>query len=408
MALRLGRNCAWRICISVIYLDHHATTPLDPVALDSMLPLMRDAFANAGSVTHQAGRDVAEIVNQAIANMANCLGATSDELVMTSGATESNNLALFGVCLHPRQKRRKIVSVVSEHKAILDPLARLAQQGFEVVSVPVLSNTSFAPGQVDLERLAEAIGPDTALVTIMLANNEIGVVQPIREIAKLCRQADCLLHTDATQALGRIAVDVDALDVDLLSFSAHKFYGPKGVGGLFVRRRGRRVKLQGQIVGGGQQHNFRSGTLNTAGIVGMSAALTCCLAALEQDQVRMAGLRDRLFANLQESLDWVQLNGPKLDGTGGVQRLAGNLNCSFFPVEGQSLMLEIPQLAASSGSACTSADPQPSHVLRAIGLTEEQARSSLRFGVGRYNTAEEIDQAALWLIAAAKKLRTLV
>lgn len=405
MASRRGRSCAWSICISVIYLDNHATTRLDPAALDAMLPLMREGFANAGSLTHQAGRDVAERVALAIAQIATCMKATPDELVMTSGATESNNLALFGVCLHPRQKRRKIVSLVSEHKAILDPLTRLAQQGFEVVSIPVLSNTSSTPGQVDLERLAEAICPQTAMVSVMLANNEIGVLQPLAEIAAMCRRVECLLHTDATQAVGRIAVDVDELDVDLLSFSAHKFYGPKGVGGLFIRRRGRRVKLQGQIVGGGQQQNFRSGTLNTTGIVGMSAALASCLATVEEDQLRISALRDRLFANLRESLEWVELNGPKLDSGEKAQRLAGNLNCSFYPLEGQSLMLEVPNLAASSGSACTSADPQPSHVLRAIGLTEEQARSSLRFGIGRYNTVAEIDQAAEWLVTAATKLK---
>lgn len=404
--------------MSAIYLDNHATTPLDPVALDAMLVLMRDSFANAGS-SHAAGRQVAERVDGSIAMIAASLGAEADELIMTSGATESNNLALFGSCLHPRQRRRKVVSVVTEHKAILDPLARLEKQGFQVVLAPVHNNQvhnnqvrdshSSVPGRVDLEQLARIVDADTALVSVMLANNEIGTIQPLGEIAKLCREVDCLLHSDASQAVGRMEVDVDALDVDLLSFSAHKFYGPKGVGGLYVRRRGRRVKLQGQIVGGGQQHNFRSGTLNTAGIVGMQVALSSSLSSLASDIPRIVELRARLWDLLREALDFISLNGPPLDHDARAPtRLCGNLNCSFYPIEGQSLMLEAPQLAISSGSACTSARPEPSHVLRAIGLSEEQARSSLRFGLGRFNTQAEIEQAARWLIAAAEKLQQML
>ncbi len=389
----------------MIYLDHHATTPLDPVALQAMLPFLQERFANAGSITHQAGRDVAQAVGLAVASIAHDLGAADDELVITSGATESNNLAIFGTCLHPRQHRRRVISVSSEHKAILDPLARLAQSAFEIVTLPVADNASDCPGQIDLQQLEDAVDDNTALVTVMLANNEIGVIQPLAEIARICRRVNCLLHTDATQAVGRMPVDVDQLDVDLLSFSAHKFYGPKGVGGLFVRRRGRRVKLQGQIVGGGQQHHFRSGTLNTAGIVGMQAALTSSLATLAVDQSRIVELRHRLFQRLQAALPFVSLNGPSIGHEPSPRRLNGNLNCSFFPLEGQSLMLAAPDLAVSSGSACTSAEPTTSHVLRAIGLSEEQARSSLRFGIGRFNTAAEIEQAAEWIIAAAGQLQ---
>lgn len=375
-----------------------------------MLPLMREQFANAGSITHAAGRQVAELVDKAIAEMASRIGASADEIVITSGATESNNLAIFGVCLHPRQLRRKVISVVTEHRAILDPLARLRQHGFTVELVQVAANQTPAAGSVDLQQLAELVDAETALVSVMLANNEIGTIQPLAEIARLCRQVGCLLHTDATQAVGRIPVDVDALDVDLLSFSGHKFYGPKGVGGLFVRRRERRVRLQAQILGGGQQHNFRSGTLNSTGIVGMFAALEACVASLKVDQHRLATLRNHLFELVSQGIDFVSLNGPPLTGVSADAhgRLAGNLNCCFYPVEGQSLMLATPELAVSSGSACTSAEPRPSHVLHAIGLSEEQSRSSLRFGLGRFNTLSEIEQAADWIVDAARQLRKLI
>jgi cysteine desulfurase len=404
----------------LIYLDHHATTPLDPDVLAAMLPMFTEHFANAGSVTHEAGRAVAEQLDRARHELALMIGAVDDELVITSGATESNNLALFGTCLHPRQKRRKIVSLLSEHKAVLDPLRRLEQMGFEVVLLPVSDRASEFPGRVDLERLRSAIDDNTVIVSVMLANNEIGTIQPLREIAELCHSHDCLLHSDATQAVGRMPVNVDCLDVDLLSFSAHKFYGPKGVGGLYVRSRGRRVKLQGQIVGGGQQQNLRSGTLNSAGIVGMTAALRKCYQLndwfdnseeIGAEQLQIAGLRDRLYAAIQAGLEEVQLNGPRLrypERSSDWMRLAGNLNLCFFPIEGQSLMLEIPGVAMSSGSACTSADPRPSHVLEAIGLSVEESRSSLRFGIGRFNSKHEIDYTAELLVAAAHKLRKLL
>jgi cysteine desulfurase len=391
----------------MIYLDHHATTPMDPAAVEAMLPLLTELYANAGSVTHAAGREVAELVDRSWSGLAASVNAEVDELVMTSGATESNNLALFGVCLHPRQKRRKVVSVVTEHKAILDPLKRLETLGFEIVLSPVHPQGSSRAGEVDLQHLAESIDERTVMVSVMLANNEIGVLQPLEEIARLCRSHDCLLHTDASQAVGRMEVDVDRLDVDLLSFSAHKFYGPKGIGGLFVRRRGRRVKLQSQIVGGGQQHNMRSGTLNSAGIVGMEAALRSTLVSLTSDTARIAALRQRLWERLSAGLPGLVLNGPDW-WSPAAPRLSGNLNCNFYPVEGQSLMMAVPELAVSSGSACTSAESTPSHVLLALGLTEEQARSSLRFGIGRFNTEAEVDQSSEWLIQAAERLRRLL
>jgi cysteine desulfurase len=410
----------WAKDLPLIYLDHHATTPLEPDVLAAMLPMLTEHFANAGSVTHEAGRAVAALMEIARHELAVLLGAADDELVITSGATESNNLALFGVCLHPRQKRRKIVSLVSEHKAVLDPLRRLEQMGFEVVLLPVGDRANEVPGRIDLERLRLAIDANTAIVSVMLANNEIGTIQPLRAIAELCHEHDCILHSDATQAVGRMPINVDDLDVDLLSFSAHKFYGPKGVGGLYVRSRGRRVRLQGQIVGGGQQQNLRSGTLNSAGLVGMTVALRKCYQLnswldqpeeIGEEQTRIAGLRNRLFAALQSELEAIQLNGPTLRPPGksrDLNRLAGNLNLCFYPIEGQSLMLEIPEVAMSSGSACTSADPRPSHVLEAIGLSVEESRSSLRFGIGRFNTEQEIDAAAKLLVAAAHKLRKLL
>ncbi len=404
----------------MIYLDHHATTPLDPDVLAAMLPLMTEFFANAGSVTHAAGRQVAEILEVAKSELASLFGADTDELVITSGATESNNLALFGSCLHPRQQRRKVISLVSEHKAILDPLRRLEQLGFEVLLIPVAMNASPIPGECDLVALRDALDDQTAIVTVMLANNEIGTIQPLRMIADLCHERGALLHSDATQAVGKIAIDVDALGVDLLSFSAHKFYGPKGVGGLFVRRRDRRVKLQGQIVGGGQQQNLRSGTINSAGLVGMAAALKKCYQLngwldqpfqLGEEQLRIGNLRQRLYSKLSRDLSELQLNGPPLvlpASSRELKRLAGNLNLCFYPIEGQSLMLACPELAMSSGSACTSAEPRPSHVLDAIGLSIEQSRSSLRIGIGRYNSPADIDQAADMLLQAAEKLRKLL
>lgn len=390
----------------MIYLDNQATTPVDPRVIQAMLPMMTDYFANAGSITHESGRHVAELVADATISVAKNLGCNADEIVFTSGATESNNLALLGLLTHPRQSRRQIVSCVTEHRAILDPLKRLEQFGFEVILLPVKGRDQIDAGLIDLEHLSRVVGANTAMVTIMLANNEIGVIQPMREIAAICRRHDAWLHTDATQSVGRMPVNVQELDVDLLSFSAHKFYGPKGIGGLVVRSAPRRVRLQSQILGGGQQENRRSGTLNTPGIIGMSTALELSLSDSEHEWPRIQQLRDRLFRKLSDGIDGVVLNGPPL--ADHVLRLGNNLNCSFWPIEGQSLMLACPELAVSSGSACTSAEARPSHVLRALGMADDMARSSLRFGIGRFNSETEIDQAADWLIAANQQLRKLI
>lgn len=409
----------------VIYLDHQATTQVAPEVLDAMLPLFSLHYANAGSATHELGRSVAEVVAKSCGQVASLIGASEDEVVFTSGATESNNLALLGACLHPRQKRRKIVSVTTEHRAVLDPLKRLEKQGFLVQYAGVAAAGSEDVGLVDLDKLDSLIDDDTAVVSVMLANNEIGVIQPLREISLLCQRRGALLHSDAAQAVGRIPVDVDALGVDLLSFSAHKCYGPKGVGGLFVRGREQRVRLAPQIVGGGQQGNLRSGTLNTPGIVAMAAAMQLCsrenawhLPTLDQQPLwrRLQQQTRILWNRLQEKIPGIELNGPSLPNESVAERicgepgsrLPGNLNCSFMPVEGQSLMLAVPRLAVSSGSACTSAEPGVSHVLTAIGISEDAARSSLRMGLGRCTTDDELQEAADMLAEAAQKLRRLV
>jgi cysteine desulfurase len=389
----------------LIYLDNHATTRIDANAMDAVRRLSEDSYANSGSLSHEAGRAVAIEVANAIASIASHMRASPEEMVMTSGATEANNLAILGVCLHPRQKRRSIVSMPTEHHAVLDPLERLKSLGFEVRWLRVHPQGHSECGRIDLEHAQEVIDESTAIASVMLANNETGVLQPIDQIAAICRPWNVPLHTDASQAVGHIDIDVDALDIDLLSFSAHKFYGPKGVGGLFVRDRGRRVKLYPQMVGGGQQDNRRSGTLNSPGIVGMAVALDACQKQAAIERPRIESLRNRLWSKLDAALpNQIFINGPALEPA---LRLSRNLNCHWNGVEGQSLMLACPELCFSSGSACTSANPAPSHVLQSIGLTVDQARCSTRFGLGRFNTEQEIDIAVEILTAAYRKLSRL-
>ncbi|MEQ1825016.1 MAG: cysteine desulfurase family protein [Pirellula sp.] len=392
----------------MIYLDNHATTRTDPTVVADMVRFMEEHYANPGSTTHEAGREAGRLVGEATKKIASCLNAESDEIVMTSGATESNNLALFGVAFHPKQRRRRIVSLITEHRALLDPLLRLERSGFEVVRLPVFPNEHGFAGGVDLNRLVESINEDTALVSVMLANNEIGTIQPIAEIAKVCKRFEIPLHTDASQAVGRMSVDVSELGVDLLSFSAHKFYGPKGIGGLYVRQSPTPVRIQAQILGGGQQSNLRSGTLNSVGIIGMSRALELANSRCDVEMAEQAALRNLLWDLLNERIEGLGLNGPRWGLNRSSQRLAGNLNVCFPKVEGQSLMLALPELAVSSGSACTSAEPHPSHVLLSLGLSEDQARASLRFGIGRFNTEAEIRQTADWLVQVHAKLVSFV
>ena len=389
----------------MIYLDHHATTPVDPRVLDAMLPWFCHKFGNPGSVNHALGWEAGQAVEQARQTVAAALGATDREIVFTSGATESNNLALRGVCERAEHgPRRHIVSFKTEHKAVLDPLARLARRGFEVTLLDVLPASSPQAGLVDVQPLIDALRPDTLLVSLMLANNEIGVIQPLAEVGAICRQRGILLHCDATQAVGKLPVDVEQLQVDLLSLSAHKLYGPKGVGALYVRRRGPRVTLAPQIDGGGQEGGRRSGTLNTPGIVGLATALQIANDERDQEQARLVQLRTRLWEQLSQ-LPGLHLNGPALDQP--ELRLASNLNVSFEGVDGEALMMGITQVAVSSGSACTTANPEPSHVLRALGLPDALVRASLRFGLGRWNTAEEIDVAAAHITEVVQRLRAL-
>jgi cysteine desulfurase len=376
-----------------IYLDNHATTRVDPAVVGAMLAFMDSHYANPGSTTHEAGREAGRLVAEATRETAQFLNAEDDEILFTSGATESINLAMFGVALHPKQTRRRIVTSLAEHRATLDPLLRLERHGFEIVRLPVFPNEHPFAGGVDLNHLADCVNEHTALVTLMLANNEIGTIQPIGEVSKLCKRFDVPLHTDASQAVGRIPVDVQELGVDLLSFSAHKFYGPKGIGGLFVRQSPSAVRLYPQILGGGQQGNLRSGTLNSVGIIGLAKALAVCRDRMHQESRELNRLRNLLWELLNQEIFGLTRNGPALE----TNLLTNNLNVCFPKVDGQSLMLQTPDLAVSSGSACTSAEPHPSHVLSALGLSEDQSRASLRFGLGRFNTEEEIRQVAKML-----------
>lgn len=384
-----------------IYLDNHSTTQLDPAVLEAMMPWLTTRYGNAGSISHSFGHDAKQAVDEARDSIAAHLNVTPSEIVFTSGATESNNLAIRGVADRYRGESVHFLSATTEHKAVLDPLQKVASQGHRVTLVsPTLAPTPTA-GLVDVDELASEMGSNTKLASIMLVNNEIGVIQPIRSIAEASHQRGILLHCDATQAIGKIPTDVSALDADLLSFSGHKIYGPCGVGALIVRRRRPRVKLDPQIIGGGQEQGRRSGTLNVPGIVGLAKAVELSVRDLANEAERMAMLRDSLHAQIRERLDDVWLNGPS-DLT---LRVPGNLNLRFAGVDGEALMMNMGQVAASSGSACTSANPEPSHVLRALGLSEDDTRSSLRFGIGRFNTQEEIDRAAQTVAAAVTRLR---
>ncbi len=388
-----------------VYMDNHATTRVDPRVVEAMLPLFHEQYGNAGSTSHVFGWDAKEAVDKARESIAQAIGASPREVVFTSGATESNNLAIRGCAERTRRRGNHIITVATEHKAILDPLAMLARQGFEVELLPVQQAGDPLAGRLDVQRVADAIRDDTLLVSVMLANNEIGVIQPLAEIGAICKEQGVLLHCDATQAVGKIPVDVEQLHVDLLSFSAHKIYGPKGVGGLYVRRRSPQVRLTPQIDGGGQEAGRRSGTLNVPGIVGLAVAIKLCLDEMDVESMRLADLRDRLFAGLTAAIDQVTLNGPALDQRDA--RLAGNLSCNFADVDGEALMMSMRDLCVSSGSACTSTNPEPSHVLRALGLSDDLTRASLRFGLGRFNTQDDVDFAIGLLAEAVHRLRSM-
>jgi cysteine desulfurase len=387
-----------------IYLDHHATTPVDPRVLEAMLPYFGHKFGNPGSVNHFFGREALEAVEQARSSVAAALGAAPAEIVFTSGATESNNLAIRGVAERSRRKGNHLVSVVTEHRAVLDPLAHLGRRGYEVTLLPVAPSGNPLAGCVDPQQVASALRDDTILVSVMLANNEIGALHPVADIGRLCHERGVLLHCDATQAVGKLPVHVDELLVDLLSLSAHKMYGPKGVGALYVRGKRPHVRLEPQITGGGQEQGHRSGTLNVPGIVGLAKALELSLEVLPAEAPRLTILRDRLYEGLAARVEGCLLHGPVLDSG---RRLPGNLNVGFPGVDGEALLLQMRDVAVSSGAACTSVNPEPSHVLRALGLDDDLVRASLRFGLGRGTTAEEIDFAVDSVAQAARRLRRL-
>ncbi|MGD0368538.1 MAG: IscS subfamily cysteine desulfurase [Acidobacteriaceae bacterium] len=378
-----------------IYMDNHATTRLDPRVLAAMMPYLTDAYGNAASRSHSFGWTAEQAVETARAQVAKLIGASAREIVFTSGATESDNLAITGaVQAHGGQGH--VVTQATEHKAVLDTCAWLEKQGSRVTYLPVDPE-----GRVSLDDLRRALEEKPILVTVLFANNEIGTLQPIDEIGALCRECGVLFHTDAAQAVGKIPVDVNRSNIDLLSISGHKIYGPKGIGALYVRRHNPRVELAEQMHGGGHERGMRSGTLNVPGIVGLGAACELAASELEAEAARLTALRDRLQAKLLAELNHVRVNGSQQ------HRLPGNLNMTFEHVDSETLMMGVKEVALSSGSACTSAKIEPSHVLRALGLGEEAAHSSIRFGLGRFNTEEEVDYLAERLIDVVHKLREL-
>ncbi|HZZ38666.1 MAG TPA: IscS subfamily cysteine desulfurase [Acidobacteriaceae bacterium] len=384
-----------------IYMDNQATTRIDPRVLEAMLPFLTDVYGNAASRSHSFGWTAEQAVEAARGQIAALLGASPKEIVFTSGATESNNLAIQGAVEAARTadpaRPIHIVTQATEHKAVLDPCAWLAKQGCRVTVLPVDEE-----GRIRLDDLRHAIeNQKPLLVSIMAANNEIGTLQPIDEIGALCREHGALFHTDAAQSVGKLPIDVNRGAIDLLSISGHKIYGPKGIGALYVRRRLPRIALAEQMHGGGHERGLRSGTLNVPGIVGLGHACALAAAEMESEALRLAALRDRLQAKLLAGLDQVQVNGS------AQHRLPGNLNMTFAHVDSESIMMGLRDVALSSGSACTSAAIQPSHVLRALGLSEEAAHSSLRFGLGRFNIEEEVDFVAEHLIDVVRKLREL-
>jgi cysteine desulfurase len=379
-----------------IYMDNHATTPMDPRVFEAMKPYFLQAFGNAASRNHSFGWEAEEAVEKSRKQIASLIGATAKEIVFTSGATESNNLALKGVAEMYAEKGNHIITAATEHKATLDTCKRLEKHGVRVTYLPLQTN-----GLVDLDQLQAAMTDKTILISIMYANNEIGVIQPIAELGKIAKSKGALLHTDATQAIGKIPVNVIKDNIDLMSLSGHKMYGPKGVGALYVRRKSPRVQITAQMDGGGHERGMRSGTLNVPGIVGLGEACARCQAEMQEESKRMAFLRDKLMHKLQSELDETYINGTM------EHRLPNNLNISFAYVEGESLLMGINDIAVSSGSACTSATLEPSYVLKALGAGDDLAHSSIRFGLGRFNTEEEVDYVAAKVIDVVKKLREL-
>lgn len=380
-----------------IYMDAHATTPVDPRVLEAMLPCFREEFGNASSRNHAYGWEAEAAVEHARAEVAGLIGASPKEIVWTSGATESDNLAIQGAARARKDAGDHLVTCVTEHPAVLDPMRQLEKEGWRITRLGV-----DADGHLDPDELRRALAPRTVLVSIMAANNEVGTLHPVRELAGIVHaHSNALFHTDAVQAVGRVPIDVEADGIDLLSLSAHKFYGPKGVGALYVRRRRPTVRLTPLIYGGGQERGLRSGTLNVPGIMGLGAAARLAGEEREADIARLGALRDRLLEKLRAGLDGVDVNGDL------VHRLPNNLNVSFAGVEAEDLLQEVPGVAVSTGAACASAKPDPSHVIAALGIGVARAQSSIRFGLTRFNSREEVDRVAADFVAAVRKLRRL-
>lgn len=396
---RIGTNTRRRLGTMVktpIYMDNHATTPVDPRVLEAMLPYFTEVFGNAASRNHVFGHEAEAAVEEMRGVIGAAVGAEPRNVIFTSGATESDNMAIKGVAEFYRERGNHVITQVTEHKAVLDTCKELERRGYEVTYLPVDRY-----GLIDLDDLRKAIKSETILISIMMANNEIGTIQPVKEIGAIAKEKGVLFHSDATQAVGKLPVDVDELGIDLLSMSAHKIYGPKGVGALYVRGKNPRVRLAPLFHGGGHERGMRSGTLNVSGIVGFGKALRIAVDEMEIESARVKKLRDKLEAALKDRLDEVFVNGhPTL-------RLAGNLNMSFAYVEGESLLMGLREIALSSGSACTSATLEPSYVLKAIGVSDDLAHTSLRFGLGRFNTEEEVDYAADRVVEEVKRLREM-
>jgi cysteine desulfurase len=383
------------VCLP-IYMDNNSTTRVDPRVVQAMLPYFTEHYGNAASRTHVFGWKAEEAVARAREQVAGLIGATAREIIFTSGATESNNLALKGSVAMLRSRGDHLITVQTEHKAVLDPCKRLQREGFQVTFLPVDRS-----GRVTAEQLAEAITERSVLVSVMAANNEIGTLQPILEIGRLCKDRGVLFHTDAAQAAGKLPLDVEAMGIDLLSLSAHKLYGPKGVGALYVRRRDPHVRLDPLLDGGGHERGMRSGTLPVPLVVGFGTACELCREEMGSEAERLTGLRERLRDSIMSHVSETTLNGHP------TERLPDNLNLSFAYVQGEALLMALRDVAVSSGSACTSADPEPSYVLKAVGLEDELARASIRFGLGRFTTGEEVDYVAREVARQVERLREL-
>ena len=379
-----------------IYMDNHATTPIDPRVLEQMLPYFTEKFGNAASRNHSFGWAAEEGVETARERVAKLIGATTKEIIFTSGGTESDNLAIKGVAEMYKEKGNHVITTITEHKAVLDSCKRLEKYGYRVTYLPVQKD-----GLIDLEDLKHAMDDKTILVTIMAANNEVGVIQPILEIGKLCHEHGVIFHTDAAQAVGKMPIDVIKQNIDLASLSAHKMYGPKGTGALYVRRKNPSAQISAIIDGGGHERGMRSGTLNVPGIVGLGKACAIATEEMPHESCRLAGLRNRLKDRIMNRLDGCYINGSM------EHRLPGNLNVSFAHVEGESLLMGINDVAVSSGSACTSAMIEPSYVLKALGTGDDLAHSSIRFGIGRFNTEAEVDYVADRVVETVQRLREI-